>query len=260
MSEFYNSKRSKNLFDPSAKTPFRLSRTKLDLFLNCPRCFYFDRRLGVSQPPGFPFALNSAVDLLLKKEFDLYRAKGEPHPLMKTQGIDAVPFRHEKMDEWRDAFRRGITFHHPATNFILTGGIDDLWANPSGELHIVDYKSTAKESEVNIDADWQIAYKRQMEVYQWLFRRNGFRVSATGYFVYCNGRLDKKAFEGQLEFDIKIIPYQGEDRWVEEALLAARKCLTGSELPRAGRDCDFCSYTTALHEAEETFNAKESLK
>ena len=30
-----------------------------------------DRRLGIAQPPGFPFNLNSAVDNLLKNEFDL---------------------------------------------------------------------------------------------------------------------------------------------------------------------------------------------
>ena len=40
------------------------------------------------------------------------------------------------------------------------------------ELIIVDYKATAKNGEVNLDADWQIGYKRQMEIYQWLFRQN----------------------------------------------------------------------------------------
>ncbi|HVY67280.1 MAG TPA: hypothetical protein VHA30_00050, partial [Patescibacteria group bacterium] len=68
MSQYYNPKRTKYLFDPRSKYPFRLSRSKIDLFLNCPRCFYLDRRLGVALPPGFPFALNSAVDHLLKKE------------------------------------------------------------------------------------------------------------------------------------------------------------------------------------------------
>ena len=66
MSEYYNSKRTRNLFDPNSEKPFKLSRSKIDLFWECPRCFYFDRRLGVGRPPGFPFALNSAVDHLLK--------------------------------------------------------------------------------------------------------------------------------------------------------------------------------------------------
>src|SRR3972149_10694277 len=110
MSKFYNSKRKRNLFEPDSKIPYRISRSKIDLFLNCPRCFYLDRRLGVSQPPGFPFSLNSAVDKLLKKEFDILRKKGEAHPLMKKFGIDAIPLKHEKLDEWRDPFK-GITYH-----------------------------------------------------------------------------------------------------------------------------------------------------
>ena len=68
MSQYYNPKRKSYLYTPGSLSPFRLSRSKIDLFLNCPKCFYFDRRLGVGQPPGYPFSLNSAVDKLLKKE------------------------------------------------------------------------------------------------------------------------------------------------------------------------------------------------
>ena len=40
---------------------------------------------------------------------------------MKEHGIDAIPFKHEKMDEWRDALRRGATYHFPNTNLLITG-------------------------------------------------------------------------------------------------------------------------------------------
>lgn len=162
------------------------------MFLNCPRCFYLDRKLGVAQPPGFPFSLNSAVDTLLKKEFDTHRVGGTTHPLMKAYGLDAVPYRHPRMDEWRDALRRGITYRIPNENIVVTGAIDDVWIDSNDTLLIVDYKATSKEDEVTLDAEWQIGYKRQMEMYQWLFRMNGFPVSSKGYFVYCNGSTDKK--------------------------------------------------------------------
>ncbi|OGD79868.1 hypothetical protein A2368_03085, partial [Candidatus Collierbacteria bacterium RIFOXYB1_FULL_49_13] len=207
MSQYYTPNRQRNLYDPASSQPFRLSRGKIDAFIKCPRCFYLDRRLGVAQPPGYPFSLNSAVDKLLKKEFDLHRAEGTPHPLMKNYGLDAVPLADDRMDEWRDSLRRGITFQIAGSNVIVTGGIDDMWVNPAGEYIVVDYKATSKEEEVNLDADWQDGYKRQMEIYQWLFRQNGFAVSSTGYFVYCNGITDKEAFDGKLEFAIKLIPY-----------------------------------------------------
>jgi hypothetical protein len=203
--------------------------------------------LGTDRPPGYPFSLNSAVDKLLKKEFDIHRAKGTAHPLMKQYGIDAVPLAHEKIEEWRDALRRGITYLHKDTNFMITGGVDDVWVDKKGELMIVDYKATSKEEEVSIDADWQIAYKRQMEIYQWLFRKNGFKVSKTGYFVYCNGDSDKEAFDGKLEFDIKIIPYEGDDSWIEKTIVDAHKCLNGNKIPDAGSDCDYCKYVKAIN-------------
>ncbi|OGM90719.1 hypothetical protein A2999_00590 [Candidatus Wolfebacteria bacterium RIFCSPLOWO2_01_FULL_38_11] len=250
MSKFYNPKRSRNLFDPNSKEPYKISRSKIDLFLNCPRCFYLDRRLGVAQPPGFPFSLNAAVDRLLKKEFDIHRANKTAHPLMKTYGVDAIPMAHEKIEQWRDSLGGGISYFDEKTNFIITGGVDDVWINPKGELIIVDYKSTSKGEEVSIDADWQIGYKRQMEIYQWLFRKNDFKVSSVGYFVYCNGIADKEAFDAKLEFYIKLIPYKGDDSWVEGTILAARECLEADDLPESGNDCDFCKYREAAKEVE----------
>lgn len=251
MSGFYNPQRSKNVYSPDSKEPFRLSRSKIDLFLECPRCFYLDRRLGTGRPPGFPFSLNSAVDALLKKEFDVHRAKGTKHPFMDAYGIDAVPFKHEKMDEWRDSLRRGVTCLHEPTNFLVTGGVDDVWQNPEGELLVVDYKATSKDGEVGIDAEWQKSYKRQIEVYQWLLRKNGFRVSDTGYFVYVNGDTDKEAFDKRLEFDVKVIPYEGDDGWIEDVLMKAHAVLMGDKIPDASPDCDYCAYTKAVLEHEK---------
>ena len=247
MSQYYKAVRTKNLFDPKSKDAFKLSRSKIDLFLNCPRCFYLDRKLGVGRPPGFPFNLNSAVDKLLKTEFDIHRANKTAHPLMKAYKINAVPFQDQRMDEWCDSLRRGIRFLHKKTNFLVTGGVDDVWVNSKKELIIVDYKATSKSAEVNLDAEWQIGYKRQMEIYQWLFRQNGFKVSKIGYFVYCNGNSDKEAFDAKLEFDIKVIPYKGYDSWVENAIIKAHKCLKGNNLPKAGNDCDYCNYVTAVN-------------
>lgn len=246
MSEYYRSNRTRNLYQPDARTPFRLSRSKIGLFLECPRCFYLDRRRGVGRPPGFPFNLNSAVDKLLKKEFDIHRAQDRAHPLMAAYGLDLVPYRHRDLELWRDNFH-GIAHAHEASGFAVFGAIDDVWTDRQGSLHIVDYKSTSKDSPVNLDADWQIGYKRQMEVYQWLFRRNGFAVSDTGYFVYANGLSDRAAFDAKLEFDLTIIPYEGKDGWVEDALAAAKKCLDADTVPAAGADCDYCRYVAAVN-------------
>lgn len=258
MSDYYYGRRTKNLYTPDSKAAFKLSRSKLELFTNCPRCFYLDRRMGVGQPPGFPFNLNSAVDLLLKKEFDVHRAKNTQHPLMASYGIDAVPFQHPKIDVWRENFV-GVQALHEPTNLLIFGAVDDLWVNPQGELIVVDYKATSKDGEVNLDAAWQRSYKNQMEIYQWLVRRNGFKVSDTGYFVYCNGKRDAEAFDGKLEFDVKVIPYTGEDSWIENVIFKAKECLDG-ELPPRTPSCDYCIYSESLEQVIPGAKAKESAK
>lgn len=250
MSQYYNPKRSRNLYDPKSKEPFRISRSKVELFINCPRCFYLDRRLGIGQPPGYPFSLNSAVDNLLKTEFDSYREQGNPHPFMVEAGIEAIPLKHEKLNEWRDSLRGGVVFLHNPTNLLITGGVDDVWVTPQGELIVVDYKSTSKNEEVTIDADWQISYKRQMEIYQWLFLQNGFKVHSTGYFVYCNGISDAKTFNKRLNFEVKLIPYKGDPSWVAQTIIDIHRCLNDSKMPEKGRDCDFCKYRDTVRGQE----------
>lgn len=229
---------------------WKLSRSKIDLFLNCPRCFYIDNKLGIKQPPGYPLNLNSAVDALLKKEFDIYRAKITQHPLLEKYGVDAKPVSHDELDEWRENFK-GVQYVYKPTQMTVTGAIDDLWINSKDEYIVVDYKSTSKNEEITaLDKDWQDGYKRQMEVYQWLLRQKGYKVSGTGYFVYCNGNTDKEAFDGKLEFDVTLIPYEGKDDWVNATLLDIKKCLDSDKIPESGADCDFCTYWYARKDIE----------
>ncbi len=240
MSSYYKPDRNKNWNYGGPR--WRLSRSKIDRFLECPKCFYIDNVLGTARPPGFPFNINSAVDTLFKKEFDIHRAKKEPHPIMTKYGVDAIPFEHKDLDKWRENFK-GVDTAHKPTGMTVCGAVDDVWVNPAGELIVVDYKSTSKDGTIDaLDADWHIGYKRQMEVYQWLLRANGFKVSNTGYFVYANASTDEDTFDGKLEFEVTLIPYKGDNSWVEGTLLDIKKCLNDERVPIAGADCDYCTY------------------
>lgn len=254
MSEYYKPKRGADWNYGGAK--WKLSRSKIDLFTECPRCFYIDNKLGVSRPRGPAFTLNIAVDALLKKEFDTHRAKGTAHPLMQAYGVDAVPFRHENFEKWRENFV-GIQYRHKPTGFLITGAVDDVWVNPKGELMVVDYKATSKEGKIESlsDSGWDEQYKRQMEIYQWLLRQNGFSVSDTGYFVYVNGKKDAKAFDAKLQFEITLIPHRGKDDWIEGLLALIKKCLDG-ELPQPAPECEFCAYRKSAAEVSSAVSDK----
>jgi len=241
--------RARGLFDPNHTEPYRLSRSKIDLFIECPRCFYLDQRLGLPRPSMPGFTLNNAVDELLKKEFDIHRKDISTHPLMKAYGINAVPFAHKEMETWRDALRHGIQYYDKKNNIILRGGIDDVWEASDGKLHIVDYKATSKKSEITLSD----GYKRQVEIYQWLFKQNGFPVSDTAYFVYANGKTDNKAFDAKLEFDVCVMPYTGSNDWIPEVIDHMYQCLIGESVPgkgtSSGNVCEHCDYRETVGKA-----------
>lgn len=98
---------------------------------------------------------------------------------------------------------------------------------------------------MTIDEEWQIAYKRQMEIYQWLFRMNGFKVHDTGYFVYCNGLTVSDRFDSNLAFSIKVIPYRGSDIWIEDIIRKLHECLNSDTLPDPAEGCEYCNYRAA---------------
>ena len=244
MSQFYKPNRKPDWNYGGAR--WRLSRSKIALFLECARCFYIDNKLGVARPPGFPFNLNSAVDFLLKKEFDVHRANGTKHPIHEQYGVDAVPFAHADIDTWRENFK-GIEYKHPGTGFTVSGAVDDVWVNPKGELIVVDYKSTSKDAKIeSLDEEWHDGYKRQMEIYQWLLRQKGFKVSDTGYWVYANAAKDRAAFDGKLEFEVTLIAYEGSTGWIEDVLVKLKKCADSEALPSPAEDCDYCRYRQAV--------------
>ncbi|HUD10307.1 MAG TPA: PD-(D/E)XK nuclease family protein [Candidatus Saccharimonadales bacterium] len=239
-------------YKPGQTTAFKVSRSKIELFVQCPRCFWLDARLKIKRPSSPPFNINKTIDELFKKEFDEHRAAGTPHPIMRDNQIKAVPYQHKDLNTWRYNFT-GVTALHQSTNLHVFGAIDDVWVNDAGELIVVDYKATSKNKEVDINSDWQISYKRQLEVYQWLLRQNGFKVSDTGYFVYTNARIDVDGFGDKLDFKTKLIPYVGNDGWVEPTLEKMKKCIDSESMPPVGTAamggaCEFCSYAKSRTE------------
>ena len=167
----------------------KISRSAIEQYLGCKRCFVLTYKHKV-RLNMLPFTLNSAVDNLCKNEFDHYRERQEPHPLFIEHNIDAVPFKHPDMDKWRNNFQ-GVSYVDDEHGYRFYGAVDDVWVKPNGELIISDVKSTSKKH-----FDWEDTwnkyeypkgYRRQLEMYQWLFRKNGFQVSNKGYLVYFNG-------------------------------------------------------------------------
>lgn len=216
--------------------------------MQCKRCFWLGERLKIKRPDGPPFQINKAIDELFKKEFDYYRDKKQPHPLMLEYKIKAVPYQNKDLNKWRENFT-GIQFLHPITNLLIFGAVDDIWVNDKDELIVVDYKATSKNTKITLDAEWQNGYKRQLEIYMWLLKQNGFAVSDSSYFVYTNAKQDAPSFKDVLNFETLIIEHKGSSDWVEDVIVQMKNCLE-ADIPEVGKsamggDCDYCAYARA---------------
>lgn len=237
---------------------WRLSRSKIDLFIECPRCFYLDNKLGTKRPSFPSFNLNIAVDELFKKEFDVHRKAQSKHPLFKKYNVDAVPFNHKDINKWRDNFV-GLEYTHDKTGLVVSGAIDDVWVSADKELIVADYKSTSKIERIEklSDSPWDQQYKRQLGVYRWLLEKQGFLVSEMGYLVYANASKDEDAFDDTLTFETTLVECPTETDWIEPTLAKIKEVLDSNEIPTTGEQCEFCPYREAAGRKLQTLFIKQ---
>jgi PD-(D/E)XK nuclease superfamily len=226
-------------------TELKISRTGIEQHIRCPKCFYMQRKLGLKPPSMVPLTLAVATDALLKNEFDVVRATGSSHPIWKREGLKLRAYQHTDIDIWRSNFK-GMRVTH-SSGAEIYGAVDDIWENiDTGDLHIVDYKSTSKKEEPTIDSGFGNSYKRQMEIYQWIFQKAGFKINSVGYFLYVNGSKKGNFYEngtdGVMHFETTLISYTGNSSWVDDAVSAAINCLHGDSIPSSGVECDNCRY------------------
>ena len=168
------------------------------------------------------------------------------------------PFDHPNLYIWRDDNYKhiGACVLHKETNLNICGIIDDIWVDKkTKELYIVDYKATSTSQIISLDDEYKQGYKKQMEVYQWIFRQMGFKVSKTGYFLFANAGRNRPEFDGKLEFETSIISYDGDDSWLESVISDIKKCLDSNEIPASGEKCEYCAYRKLV--AEEEFKSRK---
>ena len=224
---------------------FKVSRSKFSNFLECKRCFYLERVKGLKDPSMPGWSLNSAVDDLLKKEFDILRKKQIPHKFLEYYGLNLIPFMHEKIDHWRNALTGGISYLDKNTNIQLHGGVDDIWFDPKEkELVVVDYKSQSNsipvETSSYLRSIWHQGYKIQMDIYVHILRNMNFKVSDTTYFYVCNADRNHTKFDGKLNFTTTLVPYQANTSWIDKKIIEMKDTLDSESVPEVNKSCEKC--------------------
>ncbi|MEK7658610.1 MAG: PD-(D/E)XK nuclease family protein [Patescibacteria group bacterium] len=214
----------------------QLSPNSLNLFLECPHCFWLDKKMGIKRPPPYPYALNSAVDSLLKEEFDAYRAKNIPHPLLAENNIKARLFSNQKLlNQWRNNFA-GIRYFDPQLEATIFGAVDDVLEFEGGKLAPLDYKSTGSRV-ANIYDRFQL----QLDTYTFLLEKNGFQTTRKGYLAFYI--VDKeKGFIDRLPFRKEIYEIDTNPADIYEIFKDAVAVLR-QQAPRPhSQDCQFSKW------------------
>lgn len=223
----------------------QLSPNSLNLYLECPHCFWLEKRMGVRRPPPYPYALNAAVDTLLKEEFDSYREKGEAHPLLIENNISAKLFPNQNLlNQWRSNFS-GIRYYDPELGATLFGAVDDILEFSDGKLAPLDYKSTGSKV-ANVYDRFQL----QLDIYTYLLEKNGFKTPRKGYLAFYvvdknNGFLDRLPFKKELH-EIETNPEDVYDLF-KETVTVLKKDVP----PPHNSDCKFAQW---LKSAKYYFN------
>ena len=246
-------KRHRGAYDPQNSSPYELSRSRVETFLKCKACFWLQQLHRVNPPEMPVFTINTTTDILLKRDADSVRGKSAL-PLWEANGLGhMIPYEHEDLENWTNSLHYGkddtfFNFLHKESNIKLGGGLDDVFLNTkTGQLHIVDYKSTAQgtrspekyvKKPVSLDDPWKVSYKRQMDMYVWVARNKGFNLSNTSYFVYVDaqhkgigGMLnDAEPSKAWMEFKTSIITYEAVPTWVEPTLMVIKHFLDNQEI------------------------------
>lgn len=211
----------------------QLSPNSLNLFLECPHCFWLDKNLSIKRPPPYPYALNSAVDTLLKEEFDTYRQKNLPHPLLKENAINAKLFSNQKLlNQWRNNFA-GIRYFDPQLQATLFGAVDDVLEFEGGKLAPLDYKSTGSAA-ANVYDRFQL----QLDTYTYLMEKNGFQTIRKGYLAFYI--VDKsRGFIDRLPFRKEVMEIETNPSDIYAIFSDAVACLRQAAPPPHSQDCPF---------------------
>ncbi|MBI4127588.1 MAG: PD-(D/E)XK nuclease family protein [Parcubacteria group bacterium] len=211
----------------------KISPSLIGILSECPRCLWLHFHEDIKRPQGIFPSLPSGMDGVLKTYFDGYRSKKKLPPEVDGK-VDGVLFTDRaKLDGWRNNFK-GIQAKVPEFDMLIKGAIDELLVDSEGRFIPFDFKTRGFPTK----EDTHEHYQFQLDLYAFLFDKNGFPVADHGYLLFF---WPEDYREGVARFTtdlikLKISPAQGY-----EVLTRVHAILSGPK-PSAHEECQYCAY------------------
>lgn len=213
--------------------PYKFSPSSLSLLSECPRCFWLAFRKDIKRPSGIFPSLPSGMDRVLKEHFDSYMRKDElPPELLSLNGEVRLFSDEEKLKEWRNNFK-GISWQDDMGN-ILHGAVDNI-LKKGDKLVVLDYKTRG----FPLKEDTHEHYQDQLDIYNFLLRKNGFKTEDYGYLLFYHpSKVNQK---GEVIFHTDLVKMKVDVSNAERIMKEALEVLAG-EMPKAAEKCEWCRW------------------
>jgi hypothetical protein len=214
-----------------------LSPTSINLYRECPRCFWLQVNKKIKRPEGpFP-SLPGGMDLILKRHFDAHRMRGTlPEDL---QGIAGSLFQDmEHLSVWRNNLR-GLRYTNPESKVTLMGALDDLLVTPEGLYVPLDFKTRGYPPKETTPS----YYQHQMDLYTYLLQKNGYQTAGHAYLLFYHPK--EIIISGNVEFYIDPVKVVTSPERAEQ-LFSRCVCTLLNDIPEPTADCKFCSWMNSV--------------
>lgn len=225
----------------STRTPIRLSATTgLNLFRECPRCFWLHHNKGIHRPQGIFPSLPGGMDRVIKLYFDQYRGSLPPELEGKVEGSLVSDI--SLLNRWR-YWRTGLSYHDTSLGATLSGALDDCLTN--GTLYIaLDYKTKGSAPKAG---DSEKYYQTQLDTYTFLLEANGYPAADHAYVVYYHPKTVLR--DGVVHFHVEPVKVATNANRARTLFEDAVKFLRGP-VPAHHSTCDWCTWNQELSEFE----------
>ena len=208
-----------------------LSPATINLYRECPRCFYLHMKYGIKRPRGPMPSIATGLDSVLKKYFNYYRSIKELPPELKDE------MKGHLIEQLKPTYSTDIK-----DGYCLLGKLDDCLVTDNFTYIPLDHKTRASVAE-----DIHPAYQLQMELYCMLLEGNGMKTEDIAYLLYyypLNVNPEEGAGNIAFGMDIKkvFVDMKHAMSFVEDAI----GCLGKEEIPSPAEECEYCMWVESI--------------
>lgn len=213
----------------------RLSPSTLNIFRDCPRCFWLQVNHGLPRPRGAFPSLPGGMDLVIKRYFDQYRRTKHLPPIIagKVPGHLAPV-----LPKW--------LVYESDEPVLLLGKLDELIV-ADDRYAALDYKTRA-----SAPTETHASYQLQMDCYTFLLEANDYHTDHRAFLVYFFPEHNDRLHDG-FPFGVHVKELPTDPKRALRIYEEAKACLA-EPLPESGKDCEYCRWLDARQSFEHGKN------